>query len=344
MTPRRAKLLLAVIFSACALLIADYLRFSTQPLTLPSTGVVHTIAPGDSLYRSARALEAKGVLGSPLYLVALARLSGRAHRIQSGEYRLESGLTPLQLLDQLAEGRVVQYAITVIEGWHLSELLATLAQDKVLVRTLKSQDEATVLKAIDATERAAEGLFLPDTYHFPRGTRDVDFLRRAYRAMQTRLQTAWQERAPALPYQSPYEALIMASLIEKETANKDEMPRIAGVFVRRLQQGMKLQTDPTVIYGLGARYDGNLHKDDLLADTPYNTYTREGLPPTPIALPGARALAAALHPATDDSLYFVARGDGTHEFSATLEEHNRAVQQYQLKRSDTAIQKNGDNR
>ncbi len=344
MTPRRAKLILVVLFGTCALLIADYLRFSARPLTLPSAGVVHTIAPGDSLYRSARALEAKGVLDTPLYLVVLARLSGRAHRIQSGEYRFEPGLTPLKLLDQLVEGRVVQYPFTVVEGWRLGDLLTALAQDKVLVQTLRTQDEAAVRRAVGAQEAHAEGLFMPDTYHFPRGTRDVDFLRRAYRAMQVRLQTAWEGRADGLPIRSPYEALILASLIEKETANQDEMPRIAGVFVRRLRQGMKLQTDPTVIYGLGERYDGNLRKDDLLADTPYNTYTREGLPPTPIALPGTQALAAALHPAADDSLYFVARGDGTHHFSATIEEHNRAVQKYQLQRPDTANRKTGGGR
>ncbi|MDX2298497.1 MAG: endolytic transglycosylase MltG [Xanthomonadaceae bacterium] len=253
-------------------------------------------------------------------------------RLQVGEYAVGHGITPRQLLRKLEAGDVIQHRFTVVEGWNLRDLRAALAREPALAQTLSALDDAALMAAIGRPNTHAEGRFLPETYQFTRGVRDVELLRRAALAMDVALAEAWVGRDDGLPLETPEQALILASIVEKETGIASERPQIAGVFVRRLRIGMRLQTDPTVIYGLGAGFDGNLRRSDLLTDTPYNTYTRAGLPPTPIALPGRDALRAAVHPAPGDALYFVARGDGSHHFSATLAEHNRAVARYQLRR------------
>jgi len=234
------------------------------------------------------------------------------------------------LLAKMAAGEVIQHHFTIVEGWTFAQLRDALTHDAGLKQTLATTDDAGIMRMLDAPGTLPEGWFLPETFNYVKGMDDADILHRAHKAMQETLDKLWAERAPELPLQSPYQALILASIVEKETARADERPLIAGVFLHRLKLGMKLQTDPTVIYGLGAAFDGNLHRSDLESDTPFNTYTRDGLPPTPIALPGMLALEAGLHPAPGDALYFVARGDGSHEFSATLEEHNLAVQKFQL--------------
>jgi UPF0755 protein len=234
------------------------------------------------------------------------------------------------VIDRLRRGETLKEKLTIVEGWTFREMRAALAAQPLLRRDSAAMSDAQVLAAVAAGEAHPEGLFAPDTYVFDAGSSDLEILRAAYRAQQARLARAWQDRAADLPLKSPYEALILASIVEKETGQPAERGRIAGVFVNRLRAGMLLQTDPTVIYGLGEKFDGNLRKRDLAADTPYNTYTRAGLPPTPIALPGAAAIEAALKPEPTRALYFVARGDGTSQFSDSLAEHNRAVSKYQL--------------
>ena len=324
-------LLIAGSFSA-AWLWMDFQQFADSPLALPEAGLEYTLEPGFTTRQLAADLQRDGHLSSALYLRLLARLEGTAHRIQAGEYLIPTGTTPRQLLALLVAGKVTRYSLTLIEGWNFDQVLAAVRASEVLEQTLGDLPPAQVMAQLGYPGEHPEGRFLPDTYHFPRGTSDVAFLRRAYDAMQRLLADEWPQRASNLPLQSPYQALILASIIEKETGKAEERPEIAGVFVRRLRKGMKLQTDPTVIYGMGDAYDGNIRRRDLKQDTPYNTYVHKGLPPTPIAMPGADAVRAALHPAPGKTLYFVARGDGSHQFSATLKEHNSAVRKYQLKR------------
>ncbi|OYZ04253.1 MAG: aminodeoxychorismate lyase [Hydrogenophilales bacterium 16-64-46] len=259
----------------------------------------------------------------------VARLLGKGDSIKLGVYTLDRPLTPLQLLDTFERGEVSQVAVQFIEGRNLREVRAVLAAQPLLNQDSATLSEAELAQAIGAEDGRLEGRLFPDTYLFAPHSSDLDVLRRAYRLQQQKLQAAWETRAPGLPYRTPYEALIMASIVEKETGAAFERPTIAGVFINRLRLGMRLQTDPTVIYGLGERFDGNLRKVDLQRDTPYNTYTRSGLPPTPIAMPSEAAIRAALNPDKTDALYFVSRGDGTHVFSSTLEAHNRAVNRYQ---------------
>ncbi len=318
--------------AAGAWLAADLHAFLDRPLRLPPEGIVHEVAPGTSLAALAHALAARGVLDRPRYLVWYARWRGIARRIRAGEYHLPAGTTPRGLLEMLVAGRVRLHRLTVVEGWTFRELRAALRAHPAIVQTLGDADGAAVMAEIGHPGEHPEGRFLPDTYRFPKGTTDVAFLRRAYEAMEAFLARAWAGRAPGLPLASPYEALVLASIVEKETSVPEERPLVAGVFVRRLARGMRLQADPTVIYGLGEAFDGNLRRRDLRRDTPYNTYTRAGLPPTPICLPGRASIEAVLHPAPGDALYFVAKGDGTHHFSATLAEHERAVRRYQLRR------------
>jgi len=318
--------------TALAVLLLDYQAFLDAPVTVAEEGRALTVEPGASIKGIARRLEQAGVVRSALYLQIHARLEGLATRLKVGEYRIEPGTTPRTLLDQIVAGQVVQHSLTVVEGWTFKQLRAAMQAHPRLRQTLAGLDDAAVMARLGYAGQHPEGRFLPETYYFPAGTSDVDFLQRAYRALQRRLQAAWAERAPDLPLQTPYEALILASIIEKETGLPEERREIAGVFTRRLRKGMRLQTDPTVIYGLGESFDGNLRRADLRRDTPYNTYTRAGLPPTPIALPGPAAIAAAVDPAPGDTLYFVATGDGGHVFSRTLREHNRAVRKYQLRR------------
>lgn len=311
-------------------LLMDYRQFIANPLPISEPGYHYVIAPGTSLKRFADDLHRAGILPHPLYLRWLARWEDKSQSIQTGEYLFAPGITPQQLLEQAASGAVLQHSLTVVEGWTFAQLLEALQNYAIIDHTLDGLDASQIMARLDHPDQHPEGRFLPDTYHFPRGTSDLDFLRRAYQTMETRLEEEWRQRDPGLPYDSPYQALIMASIIEKETALPEERAEIAGVFVRRLARHMRLQTDPTVIYGLGNRFDGNLKRRDLAFDTPYNTYMHAGLPPTPIALPGLASLRAALHPAPGDALYFVSRGDGSHEFSATLEAHNKAVRRYQI--------------
>lgn len=317
--------------------VYDYRRFLDTPLAVPATGVEFTIATGESIRTIAYRLQEQGVLRSSLYWQGYARLEGLAHRIKAGEYLLKPDTTPRTLLEQFVAGRVIQYPLTIVEGWTFHQLLQAIAGHPKLKQTLTGLDDAAIMARLGYPQQHPEGRFFPDTYYFPANTSDVEFLKRAYVTLERRLQEAWEQRAPDLPLKSPYEALILASLIEKETGKPEERREIAGVFIRRLQRGMLLQTDPSVIYGLGDHFDGNLRRQDMRADTPYNTYIRPGLPPTPIALPGEASIEAAVRPAQGDSLYFVATGAGGHVFSRTIGEHNQKVRQYQFQPQGSSL-------
>jgi UPF0755 protein len=316
-----------------AVLLGQYQDFRKTPLNIPESGVVYEIAAGTSLKQLAYDLQRRGITGHPHYLVWLGRELDLAHRLQAGEYEITAGMTPENLLRKLAGGEVIQHAITLIEGQTFKEMLAVITANGDLVHTLDGVGTEELMTRLGHEGEHPEGRFLPDTYHFPQGTTDLAFLTRAYNAMERHLTDAWAGREEGLPLETPYEALILASIVEKETGVAGERPVIAGVFIRRLQKGMRLQTDPTVIYGLGDRFDGNLRASDLRNDTPYNTYTRDGLPPTPIAMPGAASIHAVLHPDKGDALFFVADGSGGHYFSRTLKEHELAVQKFQLGKS-----------
>ena len=295
-----------------------------------TTPITYTIKPGTSLKKIGEDLTQLGILQHPYYFMLEGRLQGSDSRIKAGEYLLNPETTQRQLLAQFVDGKVLQHSLSLIEGWSFKKIMNAVSRNEKLVQTLPNSDGKIVMAALGYPEIDPEGRFFPDTYHFPSGMTDIEFLRRAYGVMEHVLQEEWQERDDGLPYKSSDEALIMASIIEKETAVAEERVAIAGVFVRRLQKGMKLQTDPTVIYAMGEDYQGNIRRKDLKIDSPYNTYFYAGLPPTPIALPGVEAIHAALHPEAGDSLYFVAKGDGSHYLSKTLKEHNRAVARFQL--------------
>ena len=303
-------------------------RFLNDPMTLPASGQIIDVAPGTPLSSLARQLNQNGILERPRVFSLYARVKGDATRIKAGEYQLEAGLTPLDLMEKLIAGDVVLHAFTIVEGVRFSQMLAELQAHEAVVTDAETTED--VMAALGLPETHPEGQFLPDTYLFPQGTSDLDVLQQAHDALQTVLANLWAEKSDESVLQSSYEALILASIIEKETALGSERPLIAGVFNERLRVGMRLQTDPTVIYGMGEMFDGNLRRRDLETDTPYNTYTRNGLPPTPIALPGEDAIRAAVGPVSDGSLYFVATGlpDGSHKFSKTIEEHNAAVRAY----------------
>ncbi len=327
---------LALIFGPALYIIhADYRAFLDTPLGVPVGGLVLELKPGMGVADLARELRRQpGLLRSALYLQAYARLNRLALRLKVGEYAIAPGVTPRGLLEQIVAGRVIQYSLTVVEGWTFRQLRWALAEHPKLRQTLREASDAEIMARLGRPGEHPEGRFFPDTYHFPAGATDEMFLRRALAAMDHQLDEAWRRRSPDSPLTDPYQALILASIVEKETALPAERPEVAGVFARRLRRGMLLQTDPTVIYGLGDAFDGNLRRADLTRDTPYNTYTQKGLPPTPIALPGAGALAAAVNPASGDALYFVASGEGGHVFSRTLDEHNRAVRQYQQRKGE----------
>lgn len=295
-----------------------------------SSPVPFDIKNGASLQTVADDLHREGIIDQPWYLVFEARRQGTAGQIKAGEYLLLPGKSPRDLLQQFIRGEVRQYALTIVEGWTVKEMLAVVRSDPVLEQTLQDVPVDNLMDVLGYPDLSPEGQFFPDTYHYPRGTTDAAFLKRAHLSLQHVLEEEWQERDDALPYQSPYEALIMASIIEKETGLPEERAQIAGVFTRRLERGMRLQTDPTVIYAMHESFDGDIRSKDLQIDSPYNTYLYAGLPPTPIALAGRESIHAALHPAEGKYLYFVAKGDGSHHFSETLEEHNRAVARYQL--------------
>ncbi len=322
--------LLIVAFLLFAIAGAGWLyHFAHRPLVLPGTPFSFTLAPGASLKAVSRQLARAGLFVEPWSFAVLARLTKQANQIKAGEYQISEPLTPLRLLDELVQGQAVTVAVQFIEGHTFAQLRAVLDAHPQLKHDSRGLTDREVLQRLEVDESHPEGLFFPDTYLVGRDASDLAVLKLAYKTMQGHLAKAWVGRDPLTLYTSPYEALIMASIVEKETAAETERPLIAAVFQNRLRKNMKLQTDPTVIYGLGARFDGNLRKQDLASDTPYNTYTRSGLPPTPIAMPGLASLTAALNPAQSDALYFVARGDGTHEFNSSLVGHNRAVAKYQ---------------
>jgi UPF0755 protein len=329
---RSVRLILALGLVAAAAVAGWLAYFALTPVQVPQAARELDVAKGRTLKGLARDLVGAGMLREPWSFELLGRVLGHASEIKAGSYELPVQLAPYELLVKLTRGDVSRTSITFIEGWTFAQLRSALDAHPSLAHDTRGLSEQEILQRLGAPEAHAEGLFFPDTYHFASGASDLTVLARAYRTMQMRLATLWQARAPDLPYAAPYEALIMASIVEKETGREADRELIAAVFVNRLKRSMRLQTDPTVIYGLGERFDGNLRRQDLETDTPYNTYTRAGLPPTPIALPGHRAMEATLRPAPSGALYFVARGDGSSQFSSTLDEHNRAVQRYQLKR------------
>ncbi|MGH8683439.1 MAG: endolytic transglycosylase MltG [Burkholderiales bacterium] len=304
--------------------------FAHTPLQLGAPAVEFTVPPGSSLRAASRAIAQAGVNMRPWAFEVLGRVTGNPAHLKAGQYEIPAGMTPLALLGKLARGEVALTQIVFIEGWSFRQVRETLDAHPGVRHDTRGLTDAEVMQRLDAPGENPEGRFFPDTYRFAKGASDLEVLRSAHRAMVKRLDAAWAQRQPDLPLGSPYEALVLASIVEKETGRAEERAMIAAVLVNRLRVGIKLQTDPTVIYGLGSAFDGNLRKRDLVSDTPYNTYTRGGLPPTPIALPGLASLEAVTNPARTDALYFVARGDGTSEFSRTLEEHNRAVTRYQL--------------
>ncbi|MCS4503330.1 hypothetical protein KBTX_01942 [wastewater metagenome] len=327
-------LCMAAVFAAAATAAWAWQTYETtmsRPLVAAGSEPAQiTVARGDTLAGIARRLVREERLKAAWPLRLYGRYTGDAARIKAGEYRIAPGTSATGLLRAMVTGDVIQHELTIVEGWTARQLFDAVANHDALEHTLALDDSQAVMAALGHPDQKAEGRFLPETYHFPRGTSDRDFLQRAYRAMNSALADAWEGRADDLPLENPDDALILASIIEKETGVAGERARIAGVFARRLRRGMRLQTDPTVIYGLGEGFDGNLTRADLRRDNPYNTYTRAGLPPTPIALPGRDSLHAAVHPADGDALYFVADGKGGHVFSSTLEAHNRAVRRYQL--------------
>ena len=322
-------LLIVVLLSLLAAVGGAYWYVAT-PVAVSRLPANFDIPPGAGFRAATHRIEEAGVGAGRIPFEFLARALGRDQDIKAGSYELASAPTPLELLDKLTRGDVTQAEVKFIEGWTFRQLRAALDSHPDIRHDSKGMSDAQVLARLQAAQAHPEGLFFPDTYLFAKGSSDLRILRRAYDAMQRHLAREWGARDPRVPYKSPYEALIMASIIEKETGRAEERDRIAGALVNRLRIGMLLQVDPTVIYGLGEAFDGNLRKIHLQTDGPYNSYMRPGLPPTPIAAAGLGSLRAALRPAKTDALYYVARGDGTSQFSRTLEEHNRAVRKYQL--------------
>lgn len=331
---RLIRNLVSLAILSAVLLTGWMVYFSNTPIKLAVPTQETELKTGSSLRGVAQQLVEQGVLREPWSFILLVRAFGKAGDVKAGNYLIANGITPYELFILLTNGNTTQASITFIEGWTFAQMRAALSTNEAVKHITMAYTDQQILNEIGAAASIPEGLFFPDTYYFSRGMSDKDILKRAYAAMQKKLDKAWQGRDVGLPYATPYEALIMASIIEKETGTPAERPLIASVFLNRLKMGMRLQTDPTVIYGLGDKFEGNLHKYNLLADTPYNTYTRSGLPPTPIAMPGLAAIEAALHPAKTNALYFVSRGDGSHVFSSSLLEHNRAVGQYQLRKHD----------
>jgi UPF0755 protein len=314
----------AVIMAAAWLVL--YAQSTLKPARLP---LQFDLLAGSSLKSAAQQMADAGVLDDPRQFVILARLMGEAARIKAGNYEIERPISRFELLQKITQGDYTQVVVTVVEGWTFRQLRKALDDHPSVRHDTQGLIEAAIMQRLGIDQASAEGWFFPDTYHFSSGTSDLAILQRAHRLMQSHLNTQWERRAAELPLESPYEALILASIIEKETGKAGERSLISAVFINRLRIGMRLQTDPTVIYGMGERFDGNIRKADLIADTPYNTYTRIGLPPTPIAMPGVASLSAALNPPPSKYLYFVAKGDGSSYFSSSLEEHNRAVTKYQ---------------
>ena len=320
-------LVTGVIVSVAA--ASGFAWWTKQALPVPGAPIEFSINPGSGVAASAQQMAAAGVPVNPTLFVLLARLTGDAGRIKAGSYELKPNTSPRRLLSQLVRGEFAQEAVTIIEGWSFKQMRQAISSHTRLKHDTVKLTDAELMAKISTEYKDPEGLFFPDTYLFAKGSSEIEIYRRAHQAMLAHLNEAWEKRDKALPYKTPYEALIMASIVEKETGQKSERTMIAGVFVNRLRTGMLLQTDPTVIYGMGDAFVGKIAKKDLLTDTPYNTYTRGGLPPTPISLPGLQSLQAALAPAETPALYFVSRGDGTSQFSSNLPDHNRAVNRYQ---------------
>lgn len=306
--------------------------YARAPLNISPSAQEIVIRPNSGLKSIAQQLVDQRVIKSKWSFIVLAKVLNKETYLQAGEYTLNKNVNPYQLILSLNHGKATQGSITFIEGKTFKQMKQRLAKNKAIKSTITGLSDRAVMSIVGQGEKYAEGLFFPDTFYFDRETEDVVILKRSYAMMQERMEKAWQNRAEGLPYKNSYEALIMASIVEKETGKASERKTIAGVFINRLKIGMRLQTDPTVIYGMGDAYDGNIRRKDLLTDTPYNTYTRAGLPPTPIAMPGFASIEAALHPEKTKALYFVGKGDGSHAFSNTLAEHNRAVVKYQLKK------------
>ena len=308
---------------------AAFVWMISSPIALKAPAIDFHIPPGSGLRAVAKQIADAGADLNPWMFIVLGKAMRVEASIKAGSYEIGSGVTPLQLVGKLTRGDVTQTDIVFVEGWTFRQMRDRLDAHPDIRHDSKGLTEAEILRRIGASETRAEGLLFPDTYLFSKRSSDIDVMARAYRAMQRHLTREWATRATGLPYRDPYQALIMASIVEKETGRDQDRPLVAAVFVNRLRLGMLLQTDPTVIYGVGEKFDGNLRKRDLLADTPYNTYTRAGLPPTPIAMSSLASLQAALHPAESQAVYFVARGDGSSQFSRTLDEHNQAVNRYQ---------------
>ncbi|QGZ31926.1 endolytic transglycosylase MltG [Stutzerimonas stutzeri] len=326
-------LLGAVLIAVLALGLVAWKLYAAleQPLRLDAAQTLE-VAPGDTPSGLFQRLERDGMLGDSFWLRLHWRLKLSGQTLHSGEYRLRPEMTVRDMIGLWQRGEVVQHTLTIVEGWNFRQVRAALEALPTIEQTLKGLSDAEVMARLGQADLHPEGRFFPDTYSFTRGVTDLELLQRAFSRLEAVLADEWQQRSEGLPYQDAYQALIMASIIEKETGVPSERGEIAGVFVRRLERGMLLQTDPTVIYGMGEQYRGRITRNDLRTPTPYNTYTNSGLPPTPIAMVGREAIHAALHPVDGKSLYFVARGDGSHVFSDSLSEHNRAVREYQLKR------------
>ncbi len=316
---------------AISVLIIQFVRFQHETVSIPDAERTFTIKSGSNFKTIAHQLALERIIDDPWLFILLAKIKGVETSVRAGEYRLQQSQSPVDLIELFTKGQSIQYRFSIIEGWTFRQMMQELQHHPVIENSLQGKSNEEIMTALEYPGQHPEGMFFPDTYSFPKGTSDLEFLKRAYQMMQTQLQREWDNRAEDLPIASSYEALILASIIEKETGVAYERPLIASVFTQRLRKKMRLQTDPTVIYGLGETFDGNIRYRDLKKDTPYNTYLRKGLTPTPIALPGLDAIKAALHPADNEALYFVAKGDGTHYFSKTLDEHNKAVSKYQLK-------------
>ena len=327
---RLLRFLVLLLFATLLIVAAGLAAWTSTSITnADAPPLDFTIAAGSGVRSVAEQIAESGIPVSPTLLEVVARLTNKAGRLKAGSYTLKPGTTPLRLIDQLVRGEFAQESLTVIEGWTFNMMRRAIAAHPALKHETTGWTEAELLKKITTDFSEGEGLFFPDTYLFAKGASDLQIYRQAYLVMQKKLQVAWSTRLASLPYRTPYEALIMASIVEKETGVKAERGQIASVFINRLQLGMPLQTDPTVIYGMGDNYKGQIRKRDLVTDTRFNTYTRAGLPPTPISLPGAASIDAALNPVQGNALYFVSRGDGTSKFSDNLKDHNRAVNAFQ---------------
>jgi UPF0755 protein len=326
----RLKLLFLLVSAAALGFCGWILWFALSPIEVAAPTVEFSIRPGSTLRGATRQIIEAGLPMPDWKFILLARANGASGSVKAGSYQVSTGVTPVALIRKIVRGEVAQADVLFVEGWNFRQMREAMNAHSDLKHDSASLSDAEIMAKLGAPDKFPEGMFFPDTYVFAKGASDIAVLARAHRVMKKQLEAAWSKRAPDLPMTDPYQALILASIVEKETGHGSDRAMIAAVFANRLRRGMKLQTDPSVIYGMGERFNGNLRKRDLVTDTPFNTYTRRGLPPHPIAMPGLASLSAVTHPAKTDALYFVSRGDGTSEFSRTLLEHNRAVAKYQM--------------